>query len=174
MVAQMSKSVPFLLKPEKLDGLPGAFEFDPLLISNFMNVRFLRAAEIKHGRVCMLAALGMIVQELWTFPHPYFPHILPVEAHDYFIKTGGMSQILMFITLFEGFSFYALKQTLEGKNEPGDFGFDPMGLGKDPTVFKKFQLNEIMNGRLAMIAVGGIIHQEWVNHTGVMQQFLGN
>lgn len=170
--SRMSKSVPFLLKPENLEGLPASFEFDPLLISNYINVRFLQAAEIKHGRVCMLATLGMIVQEVFTFGGDYFPKMLPVDAHNYYIGTGGMGQILMFIGLFEAFSFYALKQTVEGKSEPGDFGFDPLGLGKDATVFKKYQVNEIMNGRLAMIAVGGLIHQEWVTKTGAIDQLL--
>lgn len=169
---QMSKSVPFLLKPKNLDGLPASFEFDPLLISDYVNVRYLQAAEIKHGRICMLASLGMIVQEMFTFGGSYFPKMLPVDAHNYYIATGGMGQILMFIALFEGFSFYALKQTIEGKSAPGDFGFDPLGLGKDPTTFKKYQVNEIMNGRLAMIAVGGLIHQEWVTKTGAIEQLM--
>jgi hypothetical protein len=29
-----------------------------------------RAAELKHGRVAMLAALGQIVQHFWTLPDP--------------------------------------------------------------------------------------------------------
>lgn len=168
----MSKSVPFLLKPKNLDGLPASYEFDPLLISDYINVRFLQAAEIKHGRICMLAALGMVVQELFTFGGNYFPRMLPVDAHNFYIKTGGMSQILMFIILFEGISCYGLKQTVEGKAEPGNFGFDPLGLGKDPAAFKKYQANEIMNGRLAMIAVGGLIHQEWVSKTGAIDQLM--
>lgn len=51
----MSKSVPFLEKPARLDGLSGNYEFDPLLISNYVDPKFLAEAEIKHGRVCMLA-----------------------------------------------------------------------------------------------------------------------
>eukprot|EP00177_Eucheuma_denticulatum_P007552 GFKZ01013754.1.p1 GENE.GFKZ01013754.1~~GFKZ01013754.1.p1 ORF type:complete len:210 (-),score=30.59 GFKZ01013754.1:27-656(-) len=169
---QMSKSVPFLLKPKNLEGLPASYEFDPLLISNYVNVRFLQSAEIKHGRICMLAAVGILVQELYTFGGSYFPKMLPVEAHDYYIRTGGMGQILLFIAFFEGISCYALKQCVEGKSEPGDFGFDPLGLGKEPTTFKKYQVNEIMNGRLAMIAVGGLIHQEWVTKSGAIDQLL--
>ena len=120
----------------------------------------------------MLAIVGLIVQELYTFPFPYFPHMLPVDAHNYFIKTGGMSQIMLFVIAFEGLSCYALKQTLEGKREPGYFGFDPLGLGKDPETFKKYQANEIMNGRLAMIAVGGAIHQMWVTKQGLIEGLL--
>lgn len=168
----MSKSVPFLLKPKNLDGLPAGYEFDPLLISDYINVPYLQESEIKHGRVCMLATLGMIVQELFTFGGSYFPKMLPVNAHEFYIKTGGMAQILLFIAAFEGVSYYALKQTIEGKRTPGDFGFDPLNLGKDPVVFKKYQVNEIMNGRLAMIAVGGMIHQQWVTQQGTIEQLL--
>lgn len=166
----MSKSVPFLLKPKNLEGLPASYDFDPLLISDYINVRFLQEAEIKHGRICMLAAVGFLVQEQFTFGGSYFPKILPVEAHDFYIHTGAMGQILLFIAAFEAISCYALKQTVDGKRAPGDFGFDPLGLGKDPVAFKKYQVNEIMNGRLAMIGIGGLIHQQWVTHQGIIYQ----
>jgi len=42
--------------------------------------------------------------------------------------------------------------------KPGDFGFDPMGMGKKN--LPVMQLREIKNGRLAMLAFGGIIHQQ--------------
>jgi hypothetical protein len=50
----MSKSVPFLEKPSRLDGLAANFEFDPLGISNYVDPKFLAEAEIKHGRICMV------------------------------------------------------------------------------------------------------------------------
>lgn len=169
---KMSKSVPFLLKPKNLDGLPASYEFDPLLISDYINVRFLQEAEIKHGRICMLAVVGFLVQEQFTFGGSYFPKMLPIDAHQFYINTGGMGQILLFIAAFEGISCYALKQTVEGTREPGNFGFDPLGLGKDPAAYKKYQANEIMNGRLAMIAIGGFIHQQWMTHQGTMEQLV--
>jgi len=43
---------------------------------------------------------------------------------------------------------------------PGDFGFDPLGLGKDPTLLASFQEKELMNGRWAMLAFPGIIATE--------------
>jgi hypothetical protein len=46
----------------------GDVGFDPLGISNLIDVRWLREAELKHGRVCMLAATGMIVQDVYKFP----------------------------------------------------------------------------------------------------------
>ena len=46
----------------------GDVGFDPLGISSLIDVRWLREAELKHGRVCMLAATGFIVQDVFKFP----------------------------------------------------------------------------------------------------------
>lgn len=77
---------------------------------------------------------------------------------------------MLFIAAFEAVSFYAIRQTMEGKREPGDFGFDPLGLGKNKAAFDRFRLSEIKNGRLAMIAVGGFIHQYWATKQTVIDQ----
>jgi len=47
---------------------------------------------------------------------------------------------------------------------PGDLGFDPMGLavGKSEEQMDEMRLKEIKNGRLAMLAIGGMIHHNWV------------
>eukprot|EP00180_Rhodochaete_pulchella_P004683 Plantae.Rhodophyta-Rhodochaete_pulchella.ctg9275.p1 GENE.Plantae.Rhodophyta-Rhodochaete_pulchella.ctg9275~~Plantae.Rhodophyta-Rhodochaete_pulchella.ctg9275.p1 ORF type:complete len:241 (-),score=46.69 Plantae.Rhodophyta-Rhodochaete_pulchella.ctg9275:530-1177(-) len=170
---QMSKSVPFLLKPKNLGSLPGSdVEFDPLGISDYVDVRFLREAELKHGRVCMLACLGFVVQELYTFGGSYFPKMLSVEAHDFYMKTGGMSQMLLFIAAFEALSYYKIKQMMDGKGEPGDYSFDPLGLGKDPSKLRDYQIKELNNGRLAMLGIAGMIHSEWVTKTGVVDSLL--
>ena len=46
----------------------GDVGFDPLGISSLIDVKWLREAELKHGRVCMLASTGMIVQDVAKFP----------------------------------------------------------------------------------------------------------
>jgi len=48
--------------------------------------------------------------------------------------------------------------------EPGALGFDPMGLavGKTEDEMNDMKLKEIKNGRLAMLAIGGMIHHNWI------------
>lgn len=167
----MSKSVPFLEKPARLDGYPAGVEFDPLLLSNYVSPAFLAEAEIKHCRICMLACLGMAVQEFVSVPG--VPKMLPIDAHDRFIAQGGMIQIMIAIICFEAISCYALYETMQGKREPGYFGFDPLGLGKDATTYAKYQVNEIKNGRLAMIACGGMITVQQVYHKAPIELMLG-
>lgn len=61
MVRQVtSKSLPFLEAPAKLDGsLVGDVGFDPIGISDQLaDLKYVRAAELKHGRFAMLAFLG--------------------------------------------------------------------------------------------------------------------
>jgi hypothetical protein len=48
--------------------LPGDVGFDPLGFSDVFDIKILREAELKHGRIAMLATLGLIVQEVYTFP----------------------------------------------------------------------------------------------------------
>ena len=61
--AGKSKAMPFLTQPPNLDGsMPGDVGFDPLGISTFLDVKWLREAELKHGRICMLAWTGCLVQ----------------------------------------------------------------------------------------------------------------
>jgi hypothetical protein len=145
-----SESVPFLKQPANLDGsLPGDVGFDPLGFSEVFDIRVLREAELKHGRIAMLAALGFIVQELYTFPffdkvtisssicgQKCFSHVglpfqvSPIDAHDALVKSGGMSQILLWTSFAEIFGGIALFQTIQGKRAPGDFKFDPLGLSQ--------------------------------------------
>lgn len=42
----------------------------------------------------------------------------------------------------------------------GDYGFDPFSLGKDPEKLAKYQVNELINARYAMLAVPGMIAVE--------------
>ncbi|CAA3012890.1 photosystem I chlorophyll a b-binding 6, chloroplastic [Olea europaea subsp. europaea] len=54
---------------------------------------------------------------------------------------------------------------------PGDFGFDPLGLGSDPELLKWFAQAELIHGRWAMLAVAGILIPEWLESLGFIENF---
>ena len=56
--------------------------------------------------------------------------VTPIDAHDLLVKSGGMSQILLWTSFAEIFGGIALFQTIQGKRAPGDFKFDPLGLSQ--------------------------------------------
>mmetsp|Transcript_8823 Transcript_8823/g.23158 ORF Transcript_8823/g.23158 Transcript_8823/m.23158 type:complete len:208 (+) Transcript_8823:395-1018(+) len=171
MATEKSKAVPFLPRPKNLDGsMVGDVGFDPLGFSNYIDLKFLREAELKHGRICMLAALGWLVQEFYTFPFYSGAPKLPTAAHDYFVNLGSLNQILIFASFFEIVAGVpGILQTMQGSGrDPGYFAFDPLKLAKADNT--KYELNELKNGRLAMIAVGGFVHQAWLTKMPVVEQ----
>lgn len=59
-----------------------------------------------------------------------------------------------------------LPEHLDG-SLPGDFGFDPLGLGTEPFKLKWYQQAELQNGRWAMLAVTGILFPEVLKTLGL-------
>jgi len=119
-----------------------------------------REAELKHGRAAMLATLGFVVPEFIRVPgEQYSFQAIPkvIDAHD--ACPEAMIQIFGWISFLEAVSFPALAGMGAGYDrEPGNFGFDPIGLyPKEPAKQKEMQLKELKNGRLAMIAIGGMV-----------------
>mmetsp|Transcript_68943 Transcript_68943/g.162111 ORF Transcript_68943/g.162111 Transcript_68943/m.162111 type:complete len:734 (+) Transcript_68943:81-2282(+) len=156
---KMSAAVPFLPMSPALEGIPGEEEgFDPMGFSLAFEIGWLREAELKHGRVCMLATVGWITTDLGLrVPGDAF-QISTIDAHDAMVKFGGMPQILLWIGLLEVLGFFAYVNMREGKTDrkPGDFGlrgFYP----SDPKGQYEMQLKELRNGRLAMLAYSGIV-----------------
>lgn len=152
--------------------MPGYVGFDPFNISSYLNVKWLQEAEIKHGRICMLAILGLIVGELYSFPfYPDAPHIA-IYRHNWGVTNGSLSQILLWSSFWEIMTTPAVVQMINGKSdrEPGYFAFDPLSLGKDPSKLAKYKTNEIKNGRLAMVAVSGAIHHAAITQQNLLEQ----
>merc|ERR1712205_290814 len=150
----------------------GDVGFDPLGISSLIDVRWLREAELKHGRVCMLAATGMLVQDVAKFPgvQSVFGDAKMTALHDAAVKQGAMQQLLVWIGFFELFGFVAIVQMLQGGDrQPGDFGFDPLNCAKDPKALARRQLVELKNGRLAMIATAGMLHHYFLTGKGPIE-----
>merc|ERR1719343_968460 len=71
MQAERSAAIPFLKKPPALDGsMVGDVGFDPLGISTTIielggDLRYVREAELMHGRQAMLATVGFVFPKLF-------------------------------------------------------------------------------------------------------------
>ncbi|ESQ30923.1 hypothetical protein EUTSA_v10011725mg [Eutrema salsugineum] len=55
---------------------------------------------------------------------------------------------------------------LDGKL-PGDYGFDPLGLGEDPKSLKWYVQAELVHSRFAMLGVAGILFTDLLRTTGI-------
>jgi len=160
-------------------GLPGSVapieQFDPFNLldgKTFEQVRTWREAELAHGRVGMLAALGFLVQEKF---HPLFqadggPAIDQIPKLPAFmwpiiaIGIGGCEVYRVSVGWSDPSEPEHVFQKLKPTYVPGDIGFDPLGLKpSDPAEFKEMQTKELQNGRLGMIAAAGFIAQEAVS-----------
>ena len=150
----------------------------------------LREAEVTHGRVSMLAALGFLVQEQW---HPLFEagnkdlgpaifHLDEVRSvapafFEILALSIGLCEVARSVAGWVqpskgdagDFSVGPLGnlpensvRALEIGYYPGDIGFDPLSLKpEDPAEFAEMATKELQNGRVAMIAVAGFFAQPW-------------
>jgi len=129
---------------------------------------FYREVELKHGRVAMLASLGLLVGEQF---HPLFGGNIDVPSYIAFQATPLQTfwpSVVAAIAIPEIFSVFTFENpdqdetwAMKKDHKPGDLGFDPLGLKPtDPEELTKMQTKELNNGRLAMIATAGIIAQE--------------
>jgi len=137
--------------------------FDPLQFSkkgDKVGFSKLRAAEIKHGRVAMMAALGGVVQHYVQLPG--FKTV-PTGLNAVNSPPGSYG----FIALFAIAGYLELSVWTESPNkEPGNFG-DPLGFDQYTEDLRNRELN---NGRFAMFAALGIIAAELLTGKDAIEQ----
>merc|ERR1712146_386070 len=126
-----------------------------------------REAELKHGRVAMLAVVGIMVQENF---HPLFGfankemdgaifHFQEIEN----VFPSFWALVVFSIGIIEAQGIFKLwdapgtvgEGQIAGIRDDvicGDYGFDPLGLKDDEEKFLEMRTKELNNGRLAMIA----------------------
>ena len=130
--------------------------FDPLNLSSKIDAATFaqyRAAELKHGRVSMLAVVGYVVQEIYRLPIDIAPGIscksIPngvaaIEA----VPALGWAQIFFLIGAVDYYGFFSYES---GKPQ------------LDAAVEEERKVQELQHGRLAMLATLELLRHDSQN-----------
>merc|ERR1719240_275630 len=180
---------PSEVRPGFVSGLSGDAGFDPLGLANFdlnlesatekkrsaaLVLRDYRDAELKHGRLAMLAAVAWPLQEKLN-------PLLAAKFHlpNLVAETGGLSpsilnggleqsfipySVLAFAAMISAVELRGLAiKKLDGDDWlPGDYGTLRIAEKGTPQFFS-LQEGEIWNGRIAQIAILAYVVQEAVS-----------
>jgi len=139
--------------------------WDPLKFSQKYDFEKLRLAELKHGRAAMLATVGFFVQEFYRWPNSagLFDAESPMDAlNPENFPLLGLAQIFIFAGIIE------LRSKSYPGRAPGDIGFDPLGLSANG-IREDYQLAELKNGRLAMVASIAFMVQTSLTGKGIIE-----
>lgn len=172
-----ASQMPGVLAPVSV---PGENFWDPFGLTTSISdnqLRWYRAAEIKHGRVCMLAFTGWFYQSVChlTLAGPVslsegvsFQDLDKLKFYDQWdaMPLWGRWQILSAIAALE---FYAESRTPHyvfgsraGCQEFWPFNLKFDKLAEKPEKLKIQQTKEIQNGRLAMLGVASLYAAHYV------------
>jgi len=166
-----SEALPFLVKNENLEGYVGDVGFDPFGFSDKYEMEYLREAELKHGRIAMLAWVGWIAVDVGGFRvTSEWQDIGVVEAHDQFSGWyGPLGQLFYGLGVYELFEMKKVGQMRVAEEGPaarvaGDLNWDVLKLLKDksPEEVELMKLSEIKHARLGMLAFSGVVVQDAV------------
>jgi len=167
-------------------GKPGQYIWDPLKLSTNVSeetFRWYRQAELKHGRVSMLAIAGLLNQHYWRFEGlglDSFEGGLGLSPNDFNAVPNGFAAVTDVAGPYIGVlvivaGIIELRSSDDGR-EPGNFG-DPAGIvGSNTNGFvcrydeewRNFELN---HGRLAMFGVIGALAAEYVTGLDTFEQW---
>lgn len=141
--------------------------FDPLGFSkDEASFNDLRGKEIKHGRLAMMGALGMLVQSLVQLPGM---EGVPKDVSAAFVGNGqvGLLITLAIIAVLEAAVFVQ-----DPKKEPGNFGNPlPWVVFGTNDYSDEMRSREINNGRIAMFAAVGQIAAGLYTGKAGLEQF---
>jgi len=137
----------------------------------FPKSQYLQEAEIKHGRMCMLAWTGVWATHVGGMGLGMHLTGMPIES-DWTKALGAFSAeqpamfaaILLFISVAEGESVGHSGDNWRNMStkEPGNLGFDFLGLTKKLSEedAARYKIVELKNGRAAMIAMASLFAME--------------
>jgi len=155
---------------EQIGAMPPLGYFDPLgfcKVGDRDGFRKYRFAEIKHGRIAMMAATGAVFAHFIQLPGFEGRTTLGSIYMGAFSAPGiyGANVLLYVVALLELGAWQP-----DDTKEPGDFG-DPLGFGMYDD---EMRAREINNGRFAMFAALGIVAaQAYTGKDAVEQLGLG-
>jgi len=114
-----------------------------------------RTAELKHGRVCMLAVCGYVAAEIWRWPGEIAPGLKFADVPNGIaaintIPSLGWAQIFFFIGAVD---YYGILGNFESGKLPG--------LEKE--FLERRQLSELQHGRIAMLATLELLRHDSQN-----------
>lgn len=135
-------------------------DFDPLnFAKDESRISYLREAELKHGRLAMIASTLMPVTEFIT--HEKSIHNfdkLPISFQLLIINAMFAAE---FGSMIRGWKNpYTNPFELKEDYQPGDFGFK---INRDLESSKDLLNKELNNGRMAMMGAIGMIAQELIS-----------
>ena len=169
------------MKPKNLDGYVGNEEFDPFGLAEKFDIKWMREAELKHARVAMLATVGWLVQSAGIHlpsPDGLYDVANPIDAF-FHVGASPLAQIFLTIGALESINHKGklgmMDMHADSDREVGKFDLPIYGAnqlkGKSEAVIADLKLKEIRNGRLAMFAIGGLVHQQIVTGTETFGAF---
>lgn len=173
-LAEPSPSLPFLPRPQHLDGtMAGDRGFDPLnLAANPDSLMKYRNSELKHARLAMLAAVGWPLAELFhgdVAAAWHLPNALNLNDRVPSVLNGGLGNVspIFWVSALAAAALVETFSGSEGQIQTADLGFDPLGLsnGKQAQFLAE---SELFNGRLAMLAITGFAIQEFITGNSVV------
>jgi len=162
-VSMMSKSkaLPWSESPPHLAGMIGDVGFDPWGLSTPQNIKWMREAELKHGRMAQLAWLGYVAVDIGIkFPGAKYAALTSATAHEA-TANYELFFLLLWVGTFETIGFSQIYSMMDGTTpdrDAGDFGFDPLGL-LTPETDTQYRTAELVHGRAAMLAFSAVVTQ---------------
>jgi hypothetical protein len=133
-----------------------------------------------HGRVAMLACIGMIFPSFFHFsgngilPDDTFAELNPFKA----VSTVPLIGWLQITLVIFGIELARIKRVIRGDFEAGDLGlgqtgFNPFGFDYTEEEYRNKQVQEKKHGRLAMFGIIGLLLQAKTSGVGIVQQLSG-
>merc|ERR1712186_118620 len=112
--------------------------------------------ELKHGRICMVATIGMVAPDLFGRLRGY----LSPSANLKFTDIPSSIDAIYKVPLAGWLQIGAICGLLEAKNLafPTNYGYPPF-------------LGQINNGRLAMMSMAAIVAQNGITGQSLVEQF---